>query len=91
MAVIIGSVLVALGIAYCIIGAFFYCKTQKSVKKLFQALKDRLPTTQNIQDILDAIGKIVENFAKLTSPVQMSLLGTTHIAIGVYLLIQNPF
>lgn len=84
---VIGVVLLVLGIATFIIALIVFLRTNKKAVEptLTQA------ATADIQKILEAIAKVLEQFAKLAVPVQWALLGSLNIGIGLYLLAKKPF
>ena len=49
------------------------------------------PDLQAIADILDAIARLLENFARLSLSIQWALLGLGSIGLGSYFLSKRPF
>lgn len=86
---ILGWLLVALGIVSYVAALVI----------LFRSRSVRLPETDTskdaslelVCDLLDKIAKILENFARLTVPVQWAILGLLNIGIGAYLIANRPF
>jgi hypothetical protein len=86
---ILGWLLVALGIVSYVAALVI----------LFRSQSVRLPETDTskeanlalVCDLLDKIAKVLENFARLTVPVQWAILGLLNIGIGAYLIANRPF
>lgn len=87
---VIGSALVGIGIIFDVIGLCFYVKTASKAKDLLNNVSGKVDAP-NFKDILDAINKFLEYFAKLTTPVQIALLGSFHIVAGIYMFVKKPF
>lgn len=86
----VGFLLLGIGIVFDLVGLYFYVITSRKANGVLESLKTSVKAA-NFQDILDAIGKILEYFSKLTTPVQIAVLGSFHIAAGLYLLVKKPF
>ena len=88
LSTIVGLVRLVLGIACYIVALWVWLKT--SIKA-----PDVRVGTKGVADdwkaILEAVAKILEQFAKLTAPVQFALLGTLWIGAGLYILANKPF
>lgn len=86
---VIGYVLVGIGIIFDAAGLYFYITTADRANKLLTKLRGDVKPL-NLGDILDAINKFLDSFAKLTTPAQIALLGSFHIVAGIYIFVKKP-
>jgi hypothetical protein len=87
---VIGSVLVGIGIIFDAVGLYFYIATANKANKLLTKVRGDEGKQLNLGDILDAINKFLDSFAKLTTPAQIALLGSFHIVAGIYMFVKKP-
>ena len=88
---IIGWVLIVLGVLAFLAALWSFVLGAPSLPPYPGAAPISNPDLQAIADILDAIARILENFARLSLSVQWALLGLTSIGIGSYLLSKRSF
>lgn len=90
MSAILGWALIVIGIFSYIVAIWAFIQAQR------QETKRDLPRFSNedlkaISEILKQASNVLENFGKLSVPVQWALLGLANIVGGAYLLANTPF
>lgn len=90
LSTLIGLVLVGLGIACYIVALMVYYKTQVA-DRIVPSRSFSNPDLKTIAEVLENLAKVLEQFGKLSVPVQWGLLGSLNIGIGLYLLATKPF
>jgi uncharacterized membrane protein len=88
---VLGWFLIIIGIAALMIGLVAFVQAQ-----FFDLERSTLPQfvsvdLQVIAEILDRIALILENFTRLSIPIQWALIGLICVGIGTYLLANKPF
>ncbi len=89
LSTIVGLVLLVLGIACYVVALWVWFKTSIKAPDTRISAKDR-DMADNAKAILEAAAKLLEQFAKLTVPVQFALLGTLWTGAGLYILANKP-
>lgn len=88
---VLGWCLIILGIVALLVGLVAFVQVQ-----FFDLERGTLPQFVNVDlqviaEILDRIARILENFTRLSIPVQWALIGLVCIGSGTYLLVNKPF
>lgn len=88
---ILGWILVVLGVVSYIVALAMLIKEQ-----FFPKAEKGLPVFENmdlkgIADLLEKLANLLEQFSKLSVPVQWAFLGLVSIGIGAYLIANTPF
>lgn len=88
---VLGWCLIILGIVALLVGLMAFVQVQ-----FFDLERGTLPQFVNVDlqviaEILDRIARILENFTRLSIPVQWALIGLVCIGLGTYLLANQPF
>jgi hypothetical protein len=89
--VILGWVLVILGVvSYLVALALLvreqFLKKEERALPAFESLD-----LEGIGKLLENLAKAIENFSRLSVPVQWAFLGLVNIGIGAYLIANAPF
>ena len=90
LSTLIGLLLVALGIVCYGVALIVYYKTQVT-DRIVPHRNFSNPDLKTIAEVLENLAKVLEQFGKLSVPVQWALLGSLNIGIGLYLLASKPF
>lgn len=88
---VLGWCLIIMGIAALLVGLVAFVQVQ-----FFDLERGTLPQfmsvdLQVIAEILDRIALILENFTRLSIPIQWALIGLICVGLGTYLLANKPF
>lgn len=88
---VLGWFLIIIGIAALMVGLVAFVQVQ-----FFDLERSTLPQfvsidLQVIAEILDRIALILENFTRLSIPIQWALIGLICVGLGTYLLANKPF
>ena len=88
---VLGWVLVVLGVASYIVALAILIKEQffKKEERPFPAFQNL--DLKTIAEVIEKLSGALENFGKLSVPVQWALLGLANIGIGSYLISAKPF
>jgi uncharacterized membrane protein YczE len=88
----IGWLLVALGVvSYGVALAILIHEQFLKVKERAMIPAAVSEDIKVIGELLDNLASLLENFSKLSVPVQWAILGLANIGIGAYLLANTPF
>lgn len=88
--VILGWILIVLGILSYVGALIAFIKAQFApAERAFPPIEDI--NLKGIAEILDKLATVMENFGKLSIPVQWALLGLANIGIGAILIANRPF
>ena len=88
---IVGWILIILGVLAFLAALWSFAAGLPGLPPYPGAAPISDPDLQVIADILDAIARILESFARLSLSVQWALLGLSSIGVGSYLLAKRPF
>ena len=88
---LLGWILIILGIVALLVGLVAFVQVQ-----FVDLDRETLPQFVNVDlqviaEILDRIARILENFTRLSIPVQWAIIGLICIGLGTYLLANKPF
>jgi hypothetical protein len=88
---ILGWILVILGVASYLVALAMLVKEQ-----FFKEVEKDLPVFESVDfkaigEFLEKLSDAIENFSKLSVPVQWAFLGLLNIGIGSYLMSAKPF
>lgn len=95
VSVVIGGFICVLGLVFDIFGIVYYHKIYAKAGSAIESLKvlmaQKTPADATlIKGASDTFNSAMEYFSKLSAPVQFAVLGTLHIAAGLYLIIIKP-
>jgi uncharacterized membrane protein YiaA len=88
---IIGWILIVLGVLAFLAALWSFARGIPGVPIYTGHAPISSSDLQAVADILDAIARILENFARLSLSVQWALLGLASIGVGSYLISKRPF
>jgi|GEM_PF-6680709 predicted PurR-regulated permease PerM len=90
LSTIIGLLLVALGIVcYAVALIVYFRKETAALTKGLHTFTDK--DLEAIAKVLENLAKVLEQFGKLSETIQLALLGSLNIGVGVYLLATKLF
>lgn len=87
---LIGGIILVFGLVFDFYGLYWYQKIAKSAEKEVIKLRSVQENADKKGAIIEELTKFMEFFSKLSAPVQFAVLGSFHIAIGLYLIIKKP-
>ena len=89
----VGWALFVVGCVLCIGGLIFAFVQQQAAKKsISQQNSKAFPSLdlKAIQELLESLAKVMEQFAKFAMPIQFSVLGVALMVIGTLLIVYKP-
>lgn len=91
LSTIIGLLLVALGIVCYAVALIVYFRKETAALTKAPPYLFTNKDLEAIAKVLENLAKVLEQFGKLSETIQLALLGSLNIGVGVYLLATKLF
>ncbi len=88
---ILGWIFVFLGVLAFLAGLVIYIRSAFATPQAKPVYTYQSVDLGELAKLIESLSKLLENFTKLSIPVQWALLGLAMIGVGSYLLATTPF